>query len=164
MFSLFSFFMNAQTENSVQILEGQPARGCGNFMVLRKVRFEEKNNTFIILDFNAANLKLSPKFKKFKISNAKNIKVKAEILNTEFEDNYCTDALSPNVEVLQSLTIENGTIYVRKIKDESMPGYQFRTPYRVEVILKNAWFLKDGKKYLIPEIKFKNVLVGYMMG
>lgn len=161
---LFFFFMNAQKQNSIEILEKNPAYGCGDFRVLRKVKFENKENTFVILDFDVNKFKLSNKFQKFDLKNSKAVKGIVEILNTETEDNYCTDAISIHVETMHSLKIEKGTVWVRKVKDEKSLQHFDHTPYRVDVILENATFVKAGKKYFIKKIKFTNVLVSYMMG
>lgn len=164
LFGLFSFFMNGQNQNSIQVIEEFPARGCGDIRVLRKVKFESKQNTFVILEIDASKFKITHKFLKFNLSKSSAAKGVVEILNTETQDNYCTDALRIDVETLHSMKIESGTVSVRKTNDEKSLERFNHTPYRVDVILENAWFKKDGKKYYIKKIIFSNVLVSYLMG
>lgn len=163
-FYMFCYFIYGQNQNAIQVLEEFPARGCENLRVLRKVKFEGKQNTFVILDIDANKFKLTNKFLKFKLDKSPSVKGVVEILNTEETDNYCTDALKTDVKILQSLKIESGTISVRKVREEKKMEQFNHIPYIVDVVLENAWFKKDGKKHFIKKIIFKDVLVSYLIG
>jgi hypothetical protein len=156
--------VNAQQKNNtVEVLSNLAARGCGDFKVLRKVKFNGKENTFLILDFSSKKIKLTKKFQSFKLENSSLVSGLVEILNTDKEDNYCTDALSINVKKIESIKLESGKVKVRKISEEKALIKYGHTPYRVDVILENASFKYGEKFYMIEKIEFKNVLVSFMI-
>lgn len=164
-FSLCSFFLiSAQKTDKIELIDNISARGCENFRVLRKVKLNGKKNTFIILDFVAEKLKLTENFQTFNLGNSTVVSGLVEILNTEKEDNYCTDGLSINVKTLKSIKIKKGIVKVKKIKDENTLERYGNIPYRVDVILQNVFFKVKRKKYFIEKIEFKNVLVSFIMG
>jgi hypothetical protein len=134
--------------------------GCGDFVVYDQINVNGNANSYIIIEVIRNEVILDNVFCSFDIITSPFIKAHIDELTKE-GNNYCTDAIDPEIQVLKKWEIVSGTADIRIIREKN----DCDNTYVVDVILRNAIFCDaEANNYAIDYKEFKNVLVNYIIG
>jgi hypothetical protein len=81
--------------------------GCGNFIVYGQMDVNGNANSYIIIDVKREELILDDHFRSFDMIANPYITASIDELNKE-GNNYCTDALDPEIQIIKKWAIVSG--------------------------------------------------------
>jgi hypothetical protein len=134
--------------------------GCGDFMVYEQINVNGNVNSYIIIEVVRDELILDNNFRSFDIITSPFITAYIDELTKE-GNNYCTDAIDTEIQVIKRWEIVSGTAEIRIVREIN----DCDNTYVVNVILRNAIFSDaEANNYAFDYKEFKNVLVNYIIG
>ena len=134
--------------------------GCGDFMLYNQIDLKGNANSYIIIEVKRDELILDNNFRSFDLITNSFITAYIDELTKE-GNNYCTDAIDPEIQVIKKWEIVSGTIEIRIVREKN----DCDNTYVVDVILRNAIFSdSEANIFTIENKEFKNVLANYIIG
>ncbi len=131
--------------------------GCGDFMVFKEISKTDSSSLFLIIEFERSKANLNDEFQTFDVTQRCIVNARIEELNSS-NHNYCTDALNPASELLNSYEPALGNVNVRIVEDRN----ECNQTYVLDVELINASFIDSNSNTIsIVNEAFKNVIVNY---